>query len=596
MSRLLWIGWAVFVSVLLVMAVQMTCHVPRMDDWGLVIAPYFQWQDGGGFWKFLQTAGNDSRHHSAQLMHAATIKWWHWDPVVESLLCVALGGVSAAMLVDWWMRLGVKSVRVLLAAGLSVFLVLSPMQWMNWTWGIQLCYMLPIAGTVAVFWVLNRDWVLWKRVVVAVVPCWVAVFAFANGWLAVLIGGGMLVWEVWKGGWRESKRLGLVIWVLSGILAAWVYALDWPESKGITEEGLFSRVMGAPGEVVRFYLQLLGASVADVFVTGDRTARVAVQGRVAVGMSVVSVGVLVACGVHLWRRRRELVGGEVVPWVVLIFWGLGNAAAVTLARWGAEGFGPFQARYPGFTVWYFVGLLGLLALTRGAGWKWVMRGMLVLMGLGAGLGGYQGWQDGERMARQGHFLEAAVAMRHVAPEPVFLESTRPWDTGNTVKLLDRLDQEGMLHVKTMGSEKVKESVGEVGSWAEGELSGVEVVAGGIKASGWAFDGESRGPVRAVALSYQAGDGEETWLGIAGRNTVQRKKAEKAGARVLEDRIGWVYEPLTGEERAFMSGTKLKLKRREMPTGRVTIRAYGYDPVGGRVAPLKGSLEVELPVK
>jgi hypothetical protein len=311
---------------------------------------------------------------------------------------------------------------------------------------------------------------------------------------------------------------------------------------------------------------------------------------------VVSVGLLMACGVHLWRRRGELSGGEVVPWVVLIFWGLGNAAAVTLARWGAEGFGPFQARYPGFTVWYFVGLLGLLAMARGAGWKWVMRGTLVVMGVGAGLGALQGWRDGVKAARNGHFVEAAVAMRHVAPEPVFLETTRPWDAGNTVKWLDRLDQEGMLHVKTVRSEKVKESVGEVGSWAKGELSEVEVVGGGLKVSGWAFDGESRGPVRAVAISYQAGDEDETWLGIAGRNTVQRKKAEKAEARVLEDRIGWIYEPLTGEERAFMTGTKLKLKRQELPTGRVTIRAYGYDPVGGRVSLLKGSREVELPVK
>jgi hypothetical protein len=593
---LLWIGWAVFVSVLLVMAVQMTCHVPRMDDWGIVIAPYFQWQDGGGIWKFLQTAGNDSRHHSAQLVHAATIKWWHWDPVVESLMCVALGGVSAAMVVDWWVRLGVKSVRVLLAGLVSVFLVLSPMQWMNWSWGIQLCYMLPIAGTMAVFWVLSRDWVLWKRVLVAVVPCWVAVFAFANGWLAVLLGGGMVLWEVRRDGWRKGGKVALGIWGVSAILAAWVYALDWPESRGITEEGLFSRLTGAPGEVVWFYLQLLGAPLADVFVTGDRTARVAVQGWVSVSVAVVSVGVLGACGVHLWRRRRELSGGEVVPWVVLILWGLGNAAAVTLARWGAEGFGPFQARYPGFTVWYFVGLLGLLAMTRGAGWKWVMRGMVVVMGVGAGLGGLQGWRDGLKAARNGHFMEAAVAMRHVAPEPVFLESTRPWDAGNTVKLLDRLDEEGLLHVKTVRSEKVKESVGEVGSWATGQLSEVEVVGGGLKVSGWAFDGESRGPLRAVAISYQAVDGEEKWLGIAGRNTVQRKKAEKAGARVLEDRIGWVYEPLTGEERAFISGTRLKLKRREVPTGRLTIRAYGYDPVGGRFAPLEGSLEVELPVK
>ena len=225
-----------------------------------------------------------------------------------------------------------------------------------------------------------------------------------------------------------------------------------------------------------------------------------------------------------------------------------------------------------------------------------MRGVWVLMGVGAGLGAMQGWWDGVKAARQGHFLEAAVAMRHVAPEPLFLESTRPWDAGNTVKWLDRLDQAGLLHVKTMKSEKVKESVSEIGEWASGELSEVEVVAEGMKVSGWAMDEESRGPVKAVAISYQAVDGDETWLGIAGRNTVQRKKAEKMGARVLEDRIGWIYEPLTGEERAFMSGVKLKLKRREMPTGRVTIRAYGYDPVGGRFAPLKGSLEVELPVK
>lgn len=596
MSRLLWIGWVVLVCVLVAMAVQMSCHVPRMDDWGVVIAPYFKWQEGGSFWDFLQTAGNDSRHHSAQLMHAVTMRWWQWNPVVESLLCVALGAVSAAMVADWWLRLGVKSWRVLGAALLSLLLVLSPMQWMNWSWGIQLCYLLPIAGTMAVFWILNRDWVLWKRVLLAVVPCWVAIFAFANGWLAVLIGGGMVVWEVWRSGWRGGGRLGLVIWVLSAILAAWLYALDWPESKGITEEGLFSRLMSAPGEVVTFFLQLLGAPLADVFVTGDRSARVAVQGWVSVWVAVVAVGVVTGCGVHLWRRRRELSGGEVLPWMVLILWGLGNTAAVTLARWGAEGYGPFHSRYPGFTAWFFVGLLGLLAMTRGTGWKWVMRGVLVLMGAGAGLGALQGWRDGAKAVRNGNMLEAAVAMRHVAPEPVFLESTRPWDTGNTVKWLDRLDKEGLLHVKTMKSEKVKESAGEMGEWANGELSEVEVVEGGLKVTGWAMDGESRGTVKAVAISYQAADGDETWLGIAGRNTVQRKKAEKVGARVLEGRIGWSYEPLTGEERAFMSGTKLKLKRREMPTGLVTIRAYGYDPVRGRLSLLNGSREVELPVK
>jgi len=593
-NRVLWLGLAILVLLPTAMAVQMSCHVPRMDDWGLVIAPYFKWQDGGSFWGFLQTAGNDSRHHAVQLAHAMTMSWWRWDPVVESRMCVALGGVAAGVAARWWVKLGVSSGRVLVAGLLSVFLVLSPMQWMNWSWGVQLCYMLPIAGTMGVFWALSQEWPLWRRAVVAVVPCWVAVFSFANGWMAVLIGGGWLIWEARRSGWTRSGWVAMGVWAGSAVLAVVVYAMDWPASKGITEQGLFSQVLSAPGEVVWFFAQLLGAPLADVGVSGDREVRVAVQGSVSVGVAVVSVGLLAGCLAHLWRRRRELEGSQVVPWVVLTCWGLGNTAAITLARWGPEGYGPFHSRYPGFTVWFYVGLLGLLALTRGAGWRWVMRVFLGVAGVGAVLGAVQGWRDGERIARQGHFLEAAVALRHVAPEPVFLESTRPWDSKNTIGLLDRLDDGGLLHVKTVRSEKVKETVGEGGGWAKGQLNEVEVVPGGVRVSGWAFDGESRGPVTAVAISFQVAGGEETWLGIAGRNTVQHKKAVKEGARVLEDRIGWVYEPLKGDETAFMQDRKLALKRRALPAGSVTIRAYGYDPVAGRFSLLDGSETVEVP--
>jgi hypothetical protein len=72
------------------------------------------------------------------------------------------------------------------------------------------------------------------------------------------------------------------------------------------------------------------------------------------------------------------------------------------------------------------------------------------------------------------------------------------------------------------------------------------------------------------------------------------KAEKEGARVHEDRIGWVYEPLSGEERTFMVAAPLGLKRRELPNGEVMIRAYAFDPLKGLVTPLSGTKSVILP--
>jgi hypothetical protein len=236
----------------------------------------------------------------------------------------------------------------------------------------------------------------------------------------------------------------------------------------------------------------------------------------------------------------------------------------------------------------------LLAQVDGRGWRWVRGGFLALMTLGAGVGGIQGWMDVQRIARHCHLLEAAVALRHVSPEPRYLEATRPWRQFETMSLLDRLDAEGLLHVKTILSPKVADMMSSPPGWAQGQLTEAAAVTGGLKVSGWAFNAKTRGPVRAVVLSYQKPGQEENWLGLATRQTVMHKKAEKVGAWVIEDRIGWVYEPVNEEETVFMKKTSLKLKRKDLPTGTVVIRAYAFDPLTGQKLALEGSQTVVLP--
>jgi hypothetical protein len=591
---LLWLGLLVALISPVVIALTATCYVPRMDDWGLVIQPYFKWIDGEGFWSFLRSVGNDSRHDAVQWVHALVIKQWSWNPVLESLLCVGLGGVAVAVTLDWWTKRQKFRYAEVAAGLLGVFLMLSPAQWMNWSWGIQLCYMMPVAATLLMFWVLNQNRLFSVRVIIAILLSWIAVFSFANGWLAVVLGGALLLWKVARKNWSRAGVGAVMIWLASSVYAGWVYASGWPKSKGIGDSGLFTTLINEPLAAASFFAKVLGAPLADIHVTAARSERVAVQDWVSVGVTVAALAVLAASLIHLWRRRSSLSEKEVAPWIMLVLLGLGNAMAVTLARMGEGGHGPFHSRYPAFTGWFFLGLLGLLTLTQGRSWRRVTILSLVLMGIGTAFGTVQGWMDVERMKRHGYSMEAAVALRKVAPEPVFLAATRPWNTQQNVGLLDRLELEGLLHVKTIPSENVSDAPQASKEGVKGQLTGAEAVKGGVRVIGWAFNAQTLGPVRAVALSYQTPGGEEKWLGIASRFTVMHNKAEKEGARVHEDRIGWVYEPLSGEEKTFMVAAPLGLKRRELPQGELMIRAYAFDPLKGLVTPLSGTKSVVLP--
>lgn len=601
-----WEGWfwalpllAVIGPVLL--AVSLTCQVPKADHWFVVGYPYLGFLQDGSFGNFLHSPGNDSRHDAARILHWLVVRLTDWNLVVESLVCVGLGLVSCAMVLSLWRRShpGSWGTRWLLG-GFSVVLLLSPMQWMNWTWGVQICYMLVIAASVGVVWVFERGWPLWLRTLVAGGFAVVAAFSFINGWLAWGLGGVLLFWELIKRRGRGGEGwTALGLWGLMFGVTLWVFVSGWPEEKALSgsESGMS---MEKAEKVVVFFVRLLGAPFAEGWPTLDRELRSQLVFALSSVVGVFSLVLLLVVGWKLWAklRRGEVEVGQMGPWLLLCGWGLANAAAISLARVDSPGFLPFQSRYPAYTLWFYIGLFGLLAMVMtgpGSRWlRWVGRGWFLFLVWGWGVGAVQGWRDGVKDARSCGLLEASVSLRQVVVEPLLLDSVDPGSGLRIGKALDELDAAGVLSVATVRSSLVAEATMAPEGMFQGKLVKGELEGSGVSIEGWAMEKASRDAARSVVISIEQAGVPERWLGIVTRRKREAKVAKKVDARAMEDRIGWAYVPMTGEERVAVSGAKLTLQRAPLPSGEATFRAYAFDPRTGVFSRLDGSVTLPLP--
>ena len=571
----------------------LTCAVPRADHWNVIAEPYLSVVSGGSLWDFIHSPGTDSRHDAPKLLHYLVIRLASWNLCVESLVCVALGGVAAWLAIALWRRHPAPVLSRWGCAWLMSFCILSPIQWMNWVWGIQICYTLLVAAGLMMIWALDREVSYTARVAGAAVGALVAIFSFLNGWMVWGLGlAAISVLAMTEQGSVKKGQGGAAAWLALGGASAWLYLLGWPESKAVGEAGLMSKIVEAPGEVLLFFSQVLGGAFAEVALLEQRADRHVLQAWSAPILSGIGVFLTVWALVSCWRSRTPL--RVMLPWGLMLLFGLGNALAITVARVGKAGFLVFQSRYPSYTLWFWVGLLGLLFLTQSRAVVWARRFCLVLMTWGAVIGAVQGWRDGLRDARQCDLLEAAVAMRHAAVEPVLLDGVRPSGGEDTVSILDRLDALGLLHVGRVPSALVLESkVGAKGVYL-GALTDGKNSGGGVEMRGWALNADTRKNAKAVAISYQITGEPERWLGLATKLTRERNKALKNKSRVFEQRIGWGYEPLTGNETTFMAGAPLRMKRAPMPTGAMIFRAYAFDPIRAEFFPLEGQVPLTIP--
>ena len=184
-------------------------------------------------------------------------------------------------------------------------------------------------------------------------------------------------------------------------------------------------------------------------------------------------------------------------------------------------------------------------------------------------------------------------LRHVAPEPVYLDAVRPGYGAELMQGLDRLQSMNCLHVSTLLSERVKDAPFNA-TLAKGELKSGRIEAGRVKLEGWAMELPSLQMADAIAISFQPEGGVECWFGLAQRRHVKAKMHEKLHARAFEQRLGWEYAMPTGNEKVAYSNLPNPFHTVTLHSGKVTFRAYACDLDSGSFTPLDGAFSAVIP--
>ena len=574
------------------------CRVPWADHWTVLVEPWLRLRNGGSWGQFIHAANNDSRHDVPRLIHGALMEWAGWDLRLEAMICVGLAAVLVWLSNRLWQRHPAGEGTRLGMACFSALLIASPMQWMNWTWGIQICCLMAVAGALgAVVVLLTGRRSLTRRALAAGVLAGAASFSFVNGWLAWMVGSLALLAAPGANPRGERRRAALV-W--SGMLALTValYAADFgtappPTGAGTAaHEGLAAGVLGRPLAALTFFLKVAGATFSEVWFWPDRLTRVTAGAWVA---SAVAVGGLVlACwlAVRWWSRRRTSEAAAMLPWLLLVLYGLANSAAIAAARFRMPDYSPFQSRYPSYTQWWLIGLMSLVLLLPA---RHLVRRLFPL-GMAAAAwcwlcGAWQGWADDQRIGWHSRNAEAAVALRHVAMEPYLLHRLFPEGAAGVPGGLEALDAAGLLNVKTFRRPETEAAPRMKPGRVDGQLLGGKWEDGWPLLRGWAMDMDRRTEARAILVSFRAEGAAEEWLGVATHRTREPLHAKRRRARALEDRIGWRFAP---PEAYPLAAVPAGWMRRAVPPGRVTFRAWAFDAVAGTVHPLRGEVVLDVP--
>lgn len=591
-SRWPWFLPLFFAIIPIVMAARFTCPVPRADHWFVITNPYINHANGGSWWNFIHSPGSDSRHDVPKLLHYLIIKLTHWNLGVESVTCVFIAIIACAIVLQLWRKHPGSPLKNWLLGCLSMMLILSPMQWMNWTWGIQICYAMVVTATVGVVAVFHTKWSPLQKSLLGALCASAAAMSYINGWAAWMIGSVLLIVACAKHQWRPKEILpAIAVWLMALVVTLWWFLIDWPENMSDNDISLLQRALLHPLQDLYFFLQLLGAPFAECWLVPDRAGRNSIQIAASPWIGAFTLFLFTCVIIHFWRQRHVVSWKNASPWICLLLWGLANAAAIGLARTDNGLSSPFQSRYPSFVLWYHLGLLGLLFMINGGIAISLRHVYIAIILWGGSIGAVQGWRDATRDSMQNQFISAATALRHAAIEPVYLDEVIPGGGAAIIPSLDQLDKLGLLNVSTIKSDLVSQSHIITKHSYDGLLKEGKAEGNGVFLKGWAVNRDTRDAVDVVVISYAADGEPERWFGIATHKIRETKLSTKMKVRAFEDRIGWAYQPLTGKETCAFSDKPLDLFRKPLPKGNITFRAYVFDVIKGIFYPLAGSVVI-----
>ena len=297
--------------------------VPFMDQWDLV--PLLEKAHAGELGlSDIWTQHNEHRIFFPRLLMLALASLTHWNIMYELYTNMILAGLILLFLYSLLNKTYGNYTPSWLIVVLS-FLVFSPAQWENWSWGWQIQIFLSVLGTVAAVWSVSSWPSQLKGVIIGIVAAVIASYSFNNGLLTWIVVGMILLVK------RERKWKDISLWIVAFIVTTVLYYYKY--TKPAHHPSLLAFI-NHPYDFIRYVFAYLGSPLSF--------------GKKDISITIGLLSVIIVCiGTISAKRSSEEDFNRLLPWLALGLYAILSAAATGIGRLG---FGVSQAVVSRYTT------------------------------------------------------------------------------------------------------------------------------------------------------------------------------------------------------------------------------------------------------
>lgn len=334
-----WVAVLIPVAFLSAMIIRWGVHVPFWDQWEMV--PLFQKHAAGtlhfsDFWM----QHNEHRILFPNLIMYGLAQLTHWDPYYEVMVNLVLGlGVIAAAI--QLLKRSISSRLVYIVSSVfAAWLLLSPIQWENWLWGWQIEWFLSVLAVLIVLWCLSAKKITMPLFLVALTAATIATYSLANG--LVILGLGLIMLGI-----RRVKWSWVAAWGVVTLTEIYLYYLHYINPPYHPSKTLW---LHEPRAFIHYVLSYLGSPLSPRYEQSHW-----------IGLALLAV--LAASTIYLWRHKRQLLTGQLLPWFALAAYGAASGVLTAISRVGLGVEQSYSSRY---TTISNVFVLGTFVITLSA--------------------------------------------------------------------------------------------------------------------------------------------------------------------------------------------------------------------------------------
>ena len=487
---------------------------------------------------------NESRKFFPRILffYLARLSGWNVKWEMAASLLVGCGIVAITWLL---LRRHLDTVTAVGATAAAALLILSPVQWWNWMFGIQLVAFIPPLMLGLALLCLRRG-LVWA----AALATAIATFSFANGmllWVALV--PSIVVSSL-------SRKRTAVIWAGSALASGVLYFWGYHKPPGHPPLVL---PFEAPFAFTGYCLAFLGHPVAW---SRDLTVSMVIGAALCVAFA---VGAATA-----FRNRISAA----LPWIAFGLYAMLSAAAAAAGRLRLSLAQSLEPRYATFSIYFAVAVLLLLFVTASKRAASVAVVVLVTAHL---LAVRSEWPHMKHFHRERLVARTAIDFALVAADHTALQSFVYDDVAVARRTIAGLAAIGYLR---LAQSDLVNRIDGGGPPIFGDFVGLEPLQGGIRSNpsimrgwgafGWAWlPGPS--PADAVLVTRVIREGEQL-IGVAPEAALERRGIGEKEPALLY--CGWQYPiPAT-----------------IIPAGTV-LKAWAYDTESRRALRLAGSVTV-----